>query len=137
MPLDVDGGETAKGLIGAVGAAIGALATLVAAKWRRRETVESRLERWRLQFEASLRQENAELRERVAILESQRRGREVELENLRVVLRMVVLELHRIDPQSVILAQMRAMLTTAFPVTETPADMLKLLEELEARERGG
>ena len=137
MPLDVDGGETAKGLIGAAGAAIGAIGTLIAAKWRRRETVESRLERWRLQFEASLRQENAELRERVAILESQRRGREVELENLRVVLRMVVLELHRIDPQSVILAQMRAMLTTAFPVTETPADMLKLLEELEARERGG
>lgn len=137
MPLDVDGGETANGLIGAAGAAIGAIGALIAAKWRRRETVESRLERWRLQFEASLRQENAELRERVAILESQRRGREVELENLRVVLRMVVLELHRIDPQSVILAQMRAMLTTAFPVTETPADMLKLLEELEARERGG
>ena len=137
MPVEVDGGEAAKGLIGAVGAIIGAAGTLLAAKWKRRETVESRIEKWRLSFEESLRRENAELRERVAVLESQRNERQLEIENMRIVLRMVVLELHRIDPQSLILAQVRTMLTLAFPIEDLPADMRAMLHEIEIRERQG
>lgn len=135
MPLDVDGGETAKGLIGAAGAAIGAIGAVIAARWKRRETAESRIEKWRLSFEESLRKDNAELRERVAVLESQRNERQLEIENMRMVLRMVVLELHRIDPQSLILAQVRTMLTLAFPLEELPPDMRAMLHEIELQER--
>lgn len=133
MPIDVDGGHVATGIVGLIGGWV----SLRLARLRRRDTVEARYEKLRTSILESVREENASLRERVAVVEVALREREDVIEHLMVAIRMITSEIRKVDPESAILMRLHTYLNSAFPLTKTPPDMLALLAELERREYGG
>lgn len=95
----------------------------------RKESLEERLNRWQTETVQAVKAENADLREEVETLK-EREGR---LFIVETCLRLVVLEVMRLDPDSPVLRQVGAMLTNALPVDpELPDDMRELLVKIDA-----
>lgn len=119
---------------GAGAAGITGLGAVWLRKLLHRESLEDRLQRFQTELVAEVRAENATLRSKVATLEH----RDARVLIVETCLRLVVVELKRIDPDNEKLDQVATMLTRAVPMDRVlPDDMIELVDLLRSVEGTG
>lgn len=104
------------------------LATVLGVWWRRRESIEERLQRWQSETVQRATARGNELERRVIIAEA----KVARVTHLELALRLAVDELAAKVPDSPVLLLLHDVLAVAYPVPlDTPEDVAAMLKKLE------